>query len=62
MKSLDNRIEQVQRLAHKCGAVPKDHKGYAYYRHKYWQLQDLFFDLTGQPSPTIKQMLKEGKL
>ena len=62
MKSTDTKICQVQRLAHKCGAVPKGNPRYAYYRHKYWQLLDLFYDLIGWPSPIIKKMLNDGDL
>lgn len=55
-------IDQILEMAHKCGAIPKDHPQYTFYRHSYWVLLALFYRKLDWPSAEIESQLQKGIL
>ncbi len=55
-------IDQILRMAHRYGAIPKDHPQYTLYRHFYCVLLALFYRKLDWPSAEIESQLQKGTL
>lgn len=55
-------IDQILRMAHRYGAIPRNHPQYNLYRHSYWVLLALFYRELDWPSAEIESQLQKGTL
>ena len=55
-------IDQILRMAHRYGAIPRNHPQYNLYRHSYWVLLALFYRELDWPLAQIESQLQKGTL